>query len=75
VKVDGVKVRVFSAAKTIVDCFRYRNTVGLDVALEALRMGVRSGTAKPSDIVHFAKALRIWTVIRPYLESIAADDT
>jgi len=75
VRVDAVDVRVFSAAKTIVDCFRYRNTVGLDVALEALRLGVRSGKAKPSDIAHFAKALRIWTVIRPYLESIAADDT
>lgn len=75
VLIDGVKVKVFSPAKTIVDCFRYRSTIGLDVALEALRMGVRSGKAKPSDIARFAKSLRIWTVIRPYLESIAADDT
>lgn len=75
VTVDGVKVRVFSPAKTIVDCFRYRNTVGLDVALEALRLGVRAGKARPSDIARFAKGLRIWSVVRPYLESIAADDT
>lgn len=74
VVVDGVKVRVFSAAKSIVDCFRYRSTVGLDVALEALRLGVRSGKARPSDIARIAKALRIWTVLRPYLESVAADD-
>lgn len=72
--IDGVNVRVFSAAKTIVDCFRYRSTIGLDVALEALRLGVRSGKAKPAEIARYAKALRIWTVIRPYLESVAADD-
>lgn len=75
ITIDGVNVRVFSAAKTIVDCFRYRSTIGLDVALEALRMGVRSGKAKPADIARYANALRIWTVIRPYLESVAADDT
>lgn len=73
--IDNVPVRVFSPAKTIVDCFRYRRIVGLDLALEALRMGVRSGKAKPATIAKIAKQLRIWTVLRPYLESIAADDT
>lgn len=73
--IDSVPVRVFSPAKTIVDCFRYRRIVGLDVALEALRMGVRSGKARPATIAKIAKQLRIWTVLRPYLESVAADDT
>lgn len=75
VVIDGVEVRIFSAAKTIVDCFRYRRIVGLDVALEALRLGVRSGKARPADIARLAKALRIWTVLRPYLEAVTADDT
>ncbi len=74
VKIDGVAVKIFSPAKTIVDCFRYRRIVGLDVALEALRLALRSRKATPDDIVRFAKALRIWSVLRPYLESVVADD-
>jgi predicted transcriptional regulator of viral defense system len=75
VKIDGVAVKIFSPAKTVVDCFRYRRIVGLDVALEALRLALRSRKATPDDIVRFAKALRIWSVLRPYLESVVADDT
>lgn len=75
VVIDGVKVRIFSAAKTVVDCFRYRRIVGLDVALEALRLALRSKKATPDQLAKLAKALRIWTVIRPYLESVMADDT
>ncbi len=73
-KIDSVPVRIFDPAKSIVDCFRFRNTVGLDVALEALRMGWRSRKAKPDDIARYAKALRIWSVVRPYLESVVADE-
>lgn len=72
--IDSVPVRIFDPAKTIVDCFRFRNTVGLDVAMEALRMGWRSRRAKPDDIVRYAQALRIWSVVRPYLESVVADE-
>ena len=75
VMIDHVPVPIFTPAKTIVDCFRYRRIVGIDVALEALRLGVRSGKARPAAIADLAKQLRIWTVLRPYLESIAADDT
>ena len=75
VRIDGVAVKIFSPAKTVVDCFRYRRIVGLDVALEALRLALRSRKATPDDIVRFAKALRIWSVLRPYLESAVADDT
>ena len=59
----------------MVDCFRYRRIVGLDVALEALRLALRARKANPDEIAHLAKSLRIWTVIRPYLESVVADDT
>ena len=75
VTIDGVRVKITSAAKTVVDCFRYRRIVGLDVALEALRLALRARKAKPDEIAHLAKSLSIWTVIRPYLESVVADDT
>jgi predicted transcriptional regulator of viral defense system len=72
--IDGVAVPIFSPAKTVVDCFRYRRLVGLDVAFETLRLAVRSKKATPNEIVHLAQALRIWSVLRPYLESVVADD-
>lgn len=72
--IDLVPVRIFDPSKSIVDCFRFRNTVGLDVAMEALRMGWRSRKAKPDDIARYAQALRIWSVVRPYLESVVADE-
>lgn len=75
VAIDGAPVRIFTPAKTVVDCFRYRSTVGLDVALEALRMALRARKATPDAIATMAKKLRIWTVIAPYLESVVADDT
>jgi predicted transcriptional regulator of viral defense system len=72
--IDSVPVRIFEPAKTIVDCFRYRRIVGTEVALEALRMGLRSRKAKPARIADYARDLRIWSVVRPYLESMAADE-
>lgn len=71
--IDGVEVRIYSSAKTVVDCFRYRKQVGLDVALEGLRKAIENGKAKPGEIGDLARKLRIWTVIRPYLEAVAAD--
>lgn len=73
-EIDSVPVRIFNPAKTIVDCFRFRNKVGLDVALEAMRMGWRARKAKPDDIAKYAQALRIWSVVRPYLDSVVADE-
>lgn len=73
--IDGVSVSIFDPAKTVVDCFRFRQHVGLDVALEGLHNVIRSGKAKPVDIVNYARNLRIWSVMRPYLESVVADDT
>lgn len=73
-RIDGAAVKIFNPAKSIVDCFRFRNKVGLDVAIEALRLGWRSRKASPSTIADYARNLRIWTVIRPYLESTIADE-
>ena len=71
--VDGVFVPIFDPAKTVVDCFRFRQHVGLDVALEGLHNVVRSGKAKPAQIVDYARDIRIWSVLRPYLETVVAD--
>ncbi len=69
-KIDGVDVNVTTVAKTIADCFRYRSTVGVDVALEALRDAWRQKKATVDDILAAAKADRVATVMRPYLESL-----
>ena len=71
--VDGVSVPIFDPAKTVVDCFRFRQHVGLDVALEGLHNVMRSGKVKPAQIVDYARDTRIWSVLRPYLETVVAD--
>jgi predicted transcriptional regulator of viral defense system len=68
--VDGTAVRVFSLAKTVADCFKFRNKIGLDVALEALRKAVRSGKATPDEIMKYAEIDRVSKVVRPYLEAM-----
>jgi len=69
-EIEGVQVRVYSLAKTIADCFKYRNKIGLDVAIEALREGLRGKLASVDDIWKYAKVCRVSNVIRPYLEAI-----
>jgi predicted transcriptional regulator of viral defense system len=69
--VDGVEIKVFSAAKTIADCFARRNVVGLDVCIEALRDCLRSGKASIAEINYFAKICRVEKVMAPYLEMAA----
>jgi len=71
VKVDNVPVRIYSPEKTISDCFKYRNKIGLDVAIEALR-AYREHTRKPDykALTKFAQINRVERIMRPYLESI-----
>ena len=71
--IEGVTVRLFDPAKTVVDCFRYRNKIGLDVALEGMREALRRRRCKPDDIRHYAVAGRAWSIVRPYLEAMTAD--
>ena len=68
---DGVAVRVTNVAKTVADCFKYRNKIGLDVALEALRGAWRGKRMTSDDIWRYAKVCRVANVMRPYLESLA----
>lgn len=68
--IENVPVRVTSVAKTIADCFKYRNKIGLDVALEALRDGLRRKKATPTALMNAARACRVANVMRPYLEAL-----
>ena len=67
---DGVPVRIYSPAKTVVDCFKFRNRIGLDIALEALREVRRSRLAPVDELFQMARVCRVANVMRPYLEAI-----
>lgn len=69
---EGTKLRVYSVARTVVDLFRYRNKVGIDVALEALGEGWRDGRFTLAEINRIARTCRMSRVMQPYLESLAA---
>ena len=68
--VQGQTVRVYSPARTIADCFRFPNKVGLDVALEALTEAWRTKRLKLDELNRAAKKLRVQRVMQPYLEAI-----
>jgi predicted transcriptional regulator of viral defense system len=71
VRVNGVDVPVFNAAKTITDCFKYRNKIGIDVALKALREGWTQRKVTMDELSHYATIDRVANVMRPYMESVA----
>jgi predicted transcriptional regulator of viral defense system len=70
-KIEGVTVSVFGAAKTVADCFKYRNKIGLDVALEALKEFRASKKWSHDELWRQAKVCRVANVMRPYLEALA----
>lgn len=70
-EVEGVQIRIYSPAKTVADCFKYRNKIGTDVAIEALRDYLGQGKGTVDDLWHFAGICRVRTVIRPYMEALA----
>lgn len=67
---DQVLLRVYSVAKTVVDCFKHRSAIGLDVALEALKEARAGQRASADELWRFAKICRVANVMRPYLEAI-----
>lgn len=71
-QVDGIRVPVFNAAKTVADCFKYRNKIGLDMALEALREALRTRKVNMDDLWRYAKINRVANVMRPYLEAVTS---
>jgi predicted transcriptional regulator of viral defense system len=69
--IEGTPVRIFNLPKTIVDCFKYRHKIGLDVALEALRESWESRRCSMDELWEYAKICRMSKVIRPYLEYLS----
>jgi predicted transcriptional regulator of viral defense system len=69
-RIEGVDVRVYSAAKTVADCFKYRNKIGVDVAVEALRDFGESYRGRATELAHYARICRVTRVMQPYLDAI-----
>ncbi len=67
---EGVKVRLYGPAKTVADCFKFRNKIGLDIAIEALR-DYRRRRGSVDDLLRYADICRVGRVIRPYLEALS----
>jgi len=70
--IGGAQVRVFGVAKTVADCFKFRNKIGLDVALEALREAWNGKRATMDELWRYAEICRVANVMRPYLEAVGA---
>ena len=69
--IEGISVKIYNPAKTVADCFKYRNKIGLDVSLEALRECIRGHRCTNDELWHYAKVCRVANVMRPYLEALA----
>jgi predicted transcriptional regulator of viral defense system len=68
--IDEVSVRIYSPEKTLADCFKFRHRIGMDTAIEAIRMYRDKGNIKVKEIIHFAEICRVRNVMQPYLEAI-----
>jgi predicted transcriptional regulator of viral defense system len=68
--IEGVAVRIYNPAKTAADCFKFRNRLGLEAAIEAVRECFHNKKATSDEIYHYAKICRVWNVMKPYLEAI-----
>jgi predicted transcriptional regulator of viral defense system len=66
------KVQIYNRAKTVIDCFRWKNAVGLDVAIEAAKDYLRRRDSSPSKLMKYAKACKVEKFVRPYLEALIA---
>ncbi|TXG75874.1 transcriptional regulator [Candidatus Dojkabacteria bacterium] len=69
-EIAGIKIKIFSPEKTVVDCFKYANKTGLDVAIEALKMCIADKGSKPTDFLKFARIARVNRKMQPYLQAL-----
>lgn len=74
-RIEGIDVAITEPSRTIVDCFRYRGKVGIDVAMEGLREGLRQRKATSDQLWRSATKARVWSAMKPYVEAVAADGT
>lgn len=70
-RIDGVRVRIYSPEKTLADCFKYRNKIGMDVVLEALKFYKARKKMKLNELLEYARICRVEKVMKPYVEAIA----
>ena len=70
-RLEGVDVKIYGVGKTVIDCFRFRNKIGLDVALEALREVIRARRVTQAELLELAQRQRVGTAFRPYLEALS----
>jgi hypothetical protein len=70
-EIEGVSVRIFNPAKTVAKCFKHRNTIGLDVAIEALKDTLKRRKATVDEIERYARVCRVSRIMRPYFEAVA----
>jgi predicted transcriptional regulator of viral defense system len=73
-QIDGIDIRVYSLEKTLVDCFKFRNKIGLNLCLESLQAWWKREDKKPHQLLDFAKICRMEKIVRPYLELLALQD-
>ena len=69
-EIEGRKIKVYSLAKTLADCFKFRNKIGIDVAREALKVAITEKGVTPKEIMHYAKICRVDNIIKPILEAM-----
>lgn len=69
-RVNGVSMKIYNPAKTVADCFKYRNKIGIDVAIEALRECIQSRKCTFDEIMNYARICRVANVIKPYMETM-----
>jgi predicted transcriptional regulator of viral defense system len=72
IQIEGVSIKVYNPAKTVADCFKYRNKVGIDVAIEALKECWRSRRCTIDELVHYARICRVRNIMQPYMEAIVS---
>lgn len=69
-EIEGHKIRVYSLAKTLADCFKFRNKIGADVARDALKVAIAEKNIEPKEIMKYAKVCRVDAIIKPILEAL-----
>jgi predicted transcriptional regulator of viral defense system len=69
-RIGGITLKIYSAARTVVDCFKFRNKLGLDIALEALRLARQRKKLQNREFLHYARLLRVERPMTPYLQAI-----
>lgn len=68
--IDAVPVKIYNAPKTVADAFKFRNKIGTDVAIEALKLCLLRSKASPADLMHYARICRVHRIMQPYLEAL-----